>query len=47
MTQLATPEAVTGPFDGREVDVGGVRYRLSRRGDEFWVELRDEALSGG
>jgi hypothetical protein len=50
MTQLATPDAVLGDFDGVELSwlppaqtKGGVRnlehYRLSQRGDEFWMTL--------
>lgn len=35
MTQLATPDAVIGAFDGRELD----GYRISRSGDRFFVDL--------
>ena len=41
MTQLATPEAVLGQFDGVQLELEGRVYRLSREGDEFWVELPD------
>lgn len=42
MTQRAGPGAVLAPFDGRElVAPDGARFRVERRGDEFWAELRD------
>ena len=41
MTQLATPEAVIGDFDGVTLESGGYTYRLSREGDEFFVEMVD------
>jgi hypothetical protein len=37
MTQEATPEAVRGPFDGRQLRAGPVSYRLERRGDGFFA----------
>jgi hypothetical protein len=37
MTQLATTDAVVGAFDGSELALDGSRYRVERRGDEFWV----------
>lgn len=54
MTQLATPEAVVAGFDDVELagfrapdEPGGAprpqRYRLSRRGDEYWVTLLSPA----
>jgi hypothetical protein len=43
MTQVATPEAVVGDFAGVEAWAFGRRYRLERRGDEFWVETDDPA----
>ena len=39
MTQPATPGAVRASFDGQQFDLGPATARLSRRGDEFWVEL--------
>lgn len=39
MTQPATPDAVKASFDGEEFDLGTATARLSRRGDNFWVEL--------
>lgn len=41
MTQAATPEAVIAPFEGQTLEAKGRRYRLQRRGDEFWVEMAD------
>jgi hypothetical protein len=37
MTQVATPEAVLGRFDGVDLEVYGKSYQLERRGDEFLV----------
>lgn len=41
MTQLATPETVVAPFDGRELNSYGLSARVERRGDEFWVDMPD------
>ena len=41
MTQLADPEAILAPFDGREFRNRGQTYRVERRGDEFWVSMPD------
>ncbi|MCA9290531.1 MAG: hypothetical protein KDA25_05350, partial [Phycisphaerales bacterium] len=41
MTQLATPDAVVGDFDDRRLENRGRTYHLTRRGDEFWVNLVD------
>lgn len=41
MTQVASPESVLGPFDGRTLEAKGRSYRLQRRGDEYWVEMAD------
>src|SRR5262245_6620013 len=41
MTQLATPEAVLGNFDGVTLESRGFAHRLQRRGDEFWAEMPD------
>ncbi len=38
MTQVAHADTVLGPFDGVEVPDGERTHRLSRRGDELWVE---------
>ncbi|MBM4185328.1 MAG: hypothetical protein FJ207_14115 [Gemmatimonadetes bacterium] len=40
MTQAATPESVLGTFDVVLED-GGFRWRLERRGDEFWIRMPD------
>jgi hypothetical protein len=40
MTQPASAESVLAPFDGRVVEIGR-RYRLERRGDEFWAVSDD------
>lgn len=45
MTQPATPDAVQASFDGQQFDLGPVRARLTRRDDEFWVELFDPSAS--
>lgn len=41
MTQVAGPESVLAPFDGRELKSYGMTVRVERRGDEFWVEIAD------
>lgn len=41
MTQAATPDAVLGDFDGVTLVDRGVTTRLSRRGDELWVDTVD------
>ena len=41
MTQIATPETVIGDFDDVEITLAGSRYRLERRGDEFWLDMED------
>jgi len=41
MTQVASPEAIAGPWDGVEIHARGVDYKLERIGDEFWVEMDD------
>jgi hypothetical protein len=40
MTQVASPETVTAPFEG-EVRYRGQTARLERRGDEFWIDMVD------
>jgi hypothetical protein len=46
MTQVATPQTVIGDFDDAEAFAGGRVYRLSRRGDEFWVDMNDPDAHG-
>jgi predicted CXXCH cytochrome family protein len=41
MTQYATPETVRGPFTGQTLELAGERYRLERRGRDYWVEMPD------
>jgi hypothetical protein len=44
MTQRALPETVIAPFDsGEALHYQGRRFELERRGDEFFVEMRDPA----
>ncbi|HJT32408.1 MAG TPA: cytochrome c3 family protein [Pirellulales bacterium] len=38
MTQVARPETVLGSYEGVEIEDAGQIHRLSRRGDELWVE---------
>lgn len=45
MTQLATPEAVFGDFDGVELETQGWKTTLERRGDEFFARIYEEDLS--
>ncbi|MBX3223474.1 MAG: hypothetical protein KF795_23375 [Labilithrix sp.] len=41
MTQLASPETVSAPLDGRPLDLDGRTVRLERRGAEVWATLPD------
>ena len=41
MTQEATPQAVRGQFTNVTLTAHGEEYHLSRRGDEFRVEMID------
>jgi hypothetical protein len=41
MTQVATPEAVKAPLDGRALALDDRTVRLERRGDEVWATLPD------
>jgi len=43
MTQIAGPDSVLAPFEGTELSLEGVTWRVERRGDEFWVEGKDDA----
>lgn len=45
MTELVTPEAVVADFDNVELQDDDHRYRLSRHGDEFWVEIEPLATA--
>jgi len=40
MTQVAGPESVLAPFDGRELALAGDVWRLERRGEEFFAASR-------
>ncbi len=46
MTQVATPETVLAPFDGRVLEDQGRRVRVSRVGDRFWAEIDDREQPG-
>ncbi len=39
MSQVALPEAVKAPFDGTVVDSFGLKYRVFKKGEEFWAEM--------
>ena len=41
MTQAAAPTSVLGDFDDVTLEDRGYRWRLERRGDQFWVEMPD------
>ena len=41
MTQVATPETVIGDFDDARVWAYGREFRLTQRGEEFWVNMDD------
>jgi hypothetical protein len=45
MTQVAGPDAIAAAFDGERLELQGATYALERRGDEFWIEIREP--SGG
>jgi hypothetical protein len=47
MTQPASPQAIKAPFDGTELDLEGVTWRLERRADEFWVVGRPAGTAAG
>ena len=40
MTQMATPEAVQGQFDGRTITQWGISVRPVERNGEYWFEYR-------
>lgn len=37
MTQVASSQAILAPFDGTQLRLEGVTWRVERRADEFWV----------
>lgn len=41
MTQVATPSAALGAWEGTRVEADGRSIELSRRGDELWIRLPD------
>lgn len=41
MTQKANDESILGDFDDVELEYIGLPYRLTRRGDEYWVNMPD------
>ena len=41
MTQIASPQTVLGDFDDWLLDLGTFTFRLTRKGDEFWVDMPD------
>src|SRR5437867_1880377 len=43
MTQLPVPGAVQADFNNVLLTNAGVRYRLSRKGGEFWIHIEREA----
>ncbi|MGD2108426.1 MAG: multiheme c-type cytochrome [Phycisphaerae bacterium] len=45
MTQVATPESILAPFDGTELNLEGVTWHVQRRGDEFWVNGKDQVTA--
>ena len=47
MTQVATPDAVIGDFDNRQITYGDASYFLHRRGDQFWVAMDDPDATQG
>ena len=46
MTQVATPQTVLAPFDGTELGLEGVTWRVERRGDQFWVRGKEPGPNG-
>jgi predicted CXXCH cytochrome family protein len=41
MTQVAGTDTVLGDFNNVNLDLDGERFRLERRGSEYWVEMVD------
>lgn len=46
MTQVASAQTILAPFDGTELNLEGVTWRVQRRADEFWVEGREPVPDG-
>lgn len=46
MSALASAEHVRAPFDGRELGQGDEAFTVFKKGDEFWVALRDPYWQG-
>jgi predicted CXXCH cytochrome family protein len=44
MTQVATPAAALGPWEGVTLEIDGRSVELSRRDDELWARLPDPEL---
>jgi len=44
MTQVALPENVAGAFDGSTILSDGLKYRVFRKGDQFWAEMPDPEI---
>ena len=42
MTQIAGPQSIEAPFDGRTVSVDNRDYRFFRKGDEYWAEYEEQ-----
>lgn len=47
MTQLAGERTVVGDFNNVELELGGRRYLLQKRANEFWVELEPDGEWAG
>lgn len=47
MTTLAAPDTVKGEFDNVVYSFDGLTFQMTRRGDEFWVEMDDPDHSPG
>ena len=41
MTTVASPETTKGDFDNATVEVDGSVFRMTRKDDEFWMEMDD------
>ncbi len=46
MTQEVTPDTVVADFEDQRLEHEGEAYRMFRRGEEYWVELRDPDFDG-
>lgn len=47
MTQVVSPLTVAGGFDDRDENFYGWRFRLERRGEEYWAEIGDTGKPRG